>query len=158
MRNEKPQLIRHLADPANDEFLLEHSPFFRLTHAESLYQKRMAEHLKAVGMDIPRWRILMILHEKSPSTISEIAERALMNLSTLTRVAQRLARDGLVKLASNQQDARSTDVHITPEGDAAVEKIRAVASRTFRRATEDFSSADLERLNLLLTRLSQALL
>ena len=65
----------------------------------------------------------MILHEKSPSTISEIAERALMNLSTMTRVAQRLARDGLVKLASNQQDARSTDVHITPEGDAAVEKI-----------------------------------
>ena len=75
MTARRQQSLKQLADPANDAFLLEHSPFFRLTQAESLYQKRMAENLKAVGMDIPRWRILMILHEKSPSTITEIADR-----------------------------------------------------------------------------------
>lgn len=158
MTIKKSQSLKYLADPANDAFLLEHSPFFRLTQAESLYQKRMAENLKAVGMDIPRWRILMILHEKSPSTISEIADRALMKLSTMTRVAQRLEKDGLVKLAPNQLDARSTDVHITSAGEEAVEKIRAVASRTFRRATEDFSAAELKELNSLLVRLGDALL
>ena len=117
MTTKKPQSLKLLADPANDAFLLEYSPFFRLTQAESLYQKRMAENLKAVGMDIPRWRILMILHEKSPSTISEIADRALMKLSTMTRVAQRLEKDSLVKLAPNKRDARSTDVHITDGGE-----------------------------------------
>ena len=109
-------------------------------------------------MDIPRWRILMILHEKSPSTISEIADRALMKLSTMTRVAQRLEQDGLVKLAPNEKDARSTDVHIIKAGESAVDKIRAVGSRTFRRATEDLNIKELETLNSLLARLSEALL
>ena len=157
MTTKKPQSLKLLADPANDAFLLEYSPFFRLTQAESLYQKRMAENLKAVGMDIPRWRILMILHEKSPSTISEIADRALMKLSTMTRVAQRLEKDSLVKLAPNKRDARSTDVHITGGGESAVDKIRAIASRTFRRATEDLSAKELKTLNSLLSRLSEAL-
>ena len=158
MKAKKMQSLKLLADPANDVFLLEHSPFFRLTQTESLYQKRMAENLKAVGMDIPRWRILMILHEKSPSTISEIADRALMKLSTMTRVAQRLEQDGLVKLAPNEKDARSTDVHIIEAGESAVDKIRAVGSRTFRRATEDLNVKELETLNSLLARLSEALL
>ena len=99
----------------------------------------------------------MILHEKSPSTISEIADRALMKLSTMTRVAQRLEKDSLVKLAPNKRDARSTDVHITDGGESAVDKIRAIASRTFRRATEDLSAKELKTLNSLLTRLSEAL-
>ena len=158
MASKKTDSLKLLADPANDAFLLEHSPFYRLTQAEALYQKRMAENLKAVGMDIPRWRILMILHEKSPSTVSEIAQRALMKLSTMTRVAQRLEKDGLVDLAPNQKDARSTDVHITPEGEDAVAKIRAVASRTFRRATEEFSESELQSLNRLLNRLSASLI
>ena len=157
MTARRQQSLKQLADPANDAFLLEHSPFFRLTQAESLYQKRMAENLKAVGMDIPRWRILMILHEKSPSTITEIADRALMKLSTMTRVAQRLERDGLVRLMPNKTDARSTDVHITDAGEFAVDKIRIVASRTFRRATEDLSTKELKVLNSLLARLAEAL-
>ena len=158
MSTRRHQSLKQLADPANEAFLLEYSPFFRLTQAESLYQKRIAENLKAVGMDIPRWRILMILHEKSPSTISEIADRAMMKLSTMTRVAQRLEGDSLVNLMPNKKDARSTDVHITGAGELAVDKIRTVASRTFRRATEELSTKELEALNSLLTRLSEALL
>lgn len=153
----KKKSAKQLADPADEDFLLEHSPFFRLTQAEGMYQQRMAENLKAVGMDIPRWRILMILHEKSPSTISEIAERALMKLSTMTRVAQRMERDGLVRLAPNENDARSTDVHLTDAGVQAIATIRGVASRTYRRATEDFSTAELSQLISLLERLREAL-
>ena len=145
------------ADPADDQFLLEHSPFYRLAQVEGIYQQRMQQSLKAVGMDLPRWRVLMILHEKSPSSISEIAERAVMKLSTMTRVAQRLERDGLVKLAPNEEDARRTDVRLTASGEDAVETIRTTASRIFRQATEGFSNDEVRLLNLLLERLSYAL-
>ena len=145
------------ADPADDQFLLEHSPFYRLAQVEGIYQQRMQQSLKAVGMDLPRWRVLMILHEKSPSSVSEIAERAVMKLSTMTRVAQRLERDGLVKLAPNEEDARRTDVRLTASGEDAVETIRTTASRIFRQATEGFSNDEVRLLNLLLERLSYAL-
>ncbi len=145
------------ADPTHDEFLLEHSPFYRLAQVEGIYQQRMQQSLKAVGTDLPRWRVLMILHEKSPSTVSEIADRAVMKLSTMTRVAQRLATDGLVTLAQNADDARRTDVHITAAGEVAVENIRAAASRIYRQATSDFTDAEVATLNTLLARLSAAL-
>ncbi len=145
------------ADPENRAFLLEHSPFYRLAQVEGLYQERMSQSLKAVGMDLPRWRVLMILHEKSPSTVSEIAGRAVMKLSTMTKVAQRLAREGLVELAANQHDARSTDVHLTSSGDEVLEEIRIAASRIYRQATIDFDDEDIERLNALLAKLHLAM-
>ena len=152
MANEKQR-----ADPADDQFLLEHSPFYRLAQVEGIYQQRMQQSLKAVGMDLPRWRVLMILHEKSPSSVSEIAQRAVMKLSTMTRVAQRLERDGLVKLAPNETDARRTDVHLTGRGAEAVKTIRATASRIFRQATEQCTDEEIRSLNSMLARLSNAL-
>ena len=126
---------KELADPIREQFKLIDSPFYRLAQVEAVYQQRMTQSLKAVGMDLPRWRVLMILHEKSPSTVSEIAGRAVMKLSTMTKVAQRLAKEGLVKLSQNQRDARSTDVHLTEAGEQALAKIRDAASRIYRQAT-----------------------
>ncbi len=148
---------RKRADPASSDFLLEHSPFYRLAQVEGIYQQRMQQSLKAVGMDLPRWRVLMILHEKSPSTISEIADRAVMKLSTMTRVAQRLERERLVRLSVNSEDARRTDVHLTDEGAQAVQTIRSAASQIYRRATETFSDREIGQLNALLKRLTDAL-
>lgn len=149
---------KELADPIRDQFRLIDSPFYRLAQVEGVYQQRMASSLKAVGMDLPRWRVLMILHEQSPSTISEIAERAVMKLSTMTKVAQRLAKEGLVLLAQNEQDARRTDVHLTEAGEAALAKIREAASRIYQQATLDLSDEEIVLLNDLLGRMRSAML
>ncbi len=148
---------KSLADPSNPAFLLDGSPFYRLARVEGVYQQRMSQSLKAVGMDLPRWRVLMILHEKSPSTISEIATRAVIKLSTMTKVAQRLEREGLVRLAPNEDDARSTNVHLTPAGEGALTEIRSAASRIYRQATIDMDDSDIEKLNGLLGRLLAAM-
>ena len=149
---------KELADPIRDQFRLTDSPFYRLAQVEGVYQQRMASSLKAVGMDLPRWRVLMILHEQSPSTVSEIAERAVMKLSTMTKVAQRLAKEGLVLLAQNEQDARRTDVHPTEAGEAALAKIREAASRIYQQATLDLSDEEIVLLNDLLGRMRSAML
>ena len=144
-------------DPASSEFLLDNSPFYQLAQVENAYRERMQSSLKAIGMDLPRWRVLMVLQEQSPSTVSEIAHRAAMKLSTMTKVAQRLAKDGFVQLAPSTKDARSTDVHLTDQGTAAVEKIRAVASRIYRQATQEFDDHQIATLNLLLSGLKDGL-
>ncbi len=156
MANENSD-VKNKADPISEEFRLEYSPFYRLTQVESAYRQKMEGILKSVGMDLPRWRVLMILREKSPSTVSEIANRAAMKLSTMTKVTQRLEKEGYVSLSRSKQDARSTDVSSTEKGEEAVVRIRQVASKIYRQATQDLTAEDIRRLNSTLRTLEDSL-
>ncbi|MBS0611549.1 MAG: MarR family transcriptional regulator [Proteobacteria bacterium] len=141
-----------LADPAYARFLLDDSPFYLIARTGGRYNLDMQRIMKSVDMDVPRWRALMILRERNPSSVSEIAERTVIQLSTVTRVVQRLQRQGLVKLASRKSDARKTDVTLTPRGEQAVQQVRKCASRIYRLAFHDFSAREIEALNTLLRR------
>jgi DNA-binding MarR family transcriptional regulator len=95
---------------------------------------------------------MMLLHECSPSSVGEIAERAVIRLSTMTRVIQRLEKRGFATVSRRDSDARVTDVYITTEGEAVVEQVRAVASRIYQAAFKDLNAAEIETLNGLLLR------
>ena len=151
------QAIKLQADPALPGFTLEQSPFYLMTQATGLYTLIMERSLKAVGMDLPRWRVLMVLHEQSPSTVSEISKRAVMKLSTMTKVAQRLEKEGYVKLAPNKDDKRATDVHLKSQGEDAVAVIRETASQVYQQATRSISEQEILALNELLKKLGDEL-
>jgi DNA-binding MarR family transcriptional regulator len=94
----------------------------------------------------------MFVHEANPSSVSEIADRAVMRLSTMTRVVQRLEKRGLVKLARREGDARVTEVYITPAGERVVAQIRLVASHIYHLAFRDLDAREIATLNELLRR------
>ncbi len=139
-------------DPEFARFRVEDSPFYLIARTNGRYVLDMERALKRIGMDLPRWRTLMLVHERNPSSISEIAERAVMRLSTMTKVAQRLEKEGLVKLATRKTDGRKTDVHITGKGEDGVVQVRRVASRIYGMAFHNFSADDVAALNELLRR------
>ncbi len=143
---------RVLGDPLTPGFRIDDSPFYLLARAYGRYTHAMEDSLRAIGMDLPRWRVLMLVHEKSPSSVSEIADRAVLRLSTMTRVAQRLAADGLVRLAARKADGRITDVFITARGRAAVRQVRIVASGIYNRAFEAFEPREIADLTRVLRR------
>jgi DNA-binding MarR family transcriptional regulator len=145
------------SDPASPGFRIADYPFYLLNRIAGRYAIDMSDALKAIGTDLPTWRALMILHERSPRSVSEIAVQAVIRLSTMTRVVRRLERAGLVRLARRTSDARVTEVVITPQGLAAVRRVREVAGRVYARAFADFAPRDIEALNGLLVRVMRNL-
>jgi MarR family transcriptional regulator, organic hydroperoxide resistance regulator len=143
---------RRRGDPRHADFRIEDSPFYHLARVNGRYRLDMERILKTIGMDIPRWRTLMIARELDPSSISEIAEHAVMRLSTVTRVVQGLEKRGLVRLARGASDARRTDVYLTAAGRRAVTRVREVAGSIYAGAFTDFSAAEVETLLALLQR------
>lgn len=139
-------------DPASAGFLLRHSPFFLLSRASNRYVLDMEAVLKTIGMDVPGWRTLMIVREREPSSVSEIADLACMRLSTMTRVVQRLVRQRLARVERRAADGRKTDVYLTPAGRRACEDVRRIASRVYARAFADFEDRDVAQLCRLLGR------
>jgi DNA-binding MarR family transcriptional regulator len=156
-RSEFHMRARQKGNPGEVKFALEDSPFYWINRTSSRYVVEMERGLKTMQMDMPRWRVLMILHEQEPRSISEIADIAAIRLSTMTRVVQRLAATGHVALSQRASDGRKTDVRITRAGQAALAKVRQVVGRVYLEATEGLSDAEILMLNGLMRRLFEGL-
>jgi DNA-binding MarR family transcriptional regulator len=145
------------SDPAAAHFRIEHSPFFLMNRALSVYARAMERALKRVGADVPRWRVLMLTAERGPISIGHLAQQAGLKLSTTTKVAQRLRGEGLLRLRTSRVDARVTEALITSAGRKAASKVRAVASEMFRVGFAGLPQKHIESLNARLRTLESNL-
>jgi len=139
-------------DPASAAFQIEEWPFYLIARTAGRYAIDMEKALRRLELDLASWRALMLVHERNPSSVSEIAERAVTRLSTMTRVIQRLERRKLVRLTRRSGDARVTEVNITDSGERMVSQVRTIASHIYAAAFRDLDAADIETLNALLRR------
>lgn len=139
------------------EFSLADWPFYWLTRAAGLYLQQMEKSLKQIGLDIPRWRVLMILSEHNPSSVSEIADHAIAKLPTMTRIVQRMEEDRLVSCSRRANDARVTEVTLTPAGAEAAQRAWAAAHEIFAHAFGEDGAMRVKRLNSELEALFRAL-
>lgn len=144
---------RTRADPASPGFRLADSPLYWLARVAGRYRFEMERVLKPIGMDVPRWRVLAILTEHEPASVTELCDHAVIRLSTMTRIVQRLADNGLVATRPRDSDGRVTEVRLTEDGRRAAVGVHEQASRIFSHGFEGFSAADVEALNDMLQRL-----
>lgn len=90
----------------------------RLVRAESLLEKRVHEALKAAGLPPLAWYDVLLELHRSRSGLRqyEIGEEILLPKHNLSRLIDRLQREGLVERASCPEDGRGNIVRITPAG------------------------------------------
>jgi DNA-binding MarR family transcriptional regulator len=148
---------RILGDPGTEAFSVAHYPFYQLNRVVSRYTVVIEARLRAIGLDVPGWRVLMILGESAPRSTGEIAQAAVINLSTMTRIVGRMARAGLVRQGSRAGDARVREVFLTDAGAAMLGRAREVTAPVYAAATQGFSEREFVALLRLLARMHQNL-
>ncbi len=107
-------------------FLRAHSHVTRLLEAELV-----AEHELA----LPSYDVLLHLAEAPGRRLrmTELADQVLLSRSGLTRLVDRLSRDGLVERAACPNDARGTHAVLT---DAGLARLRTAAPTHLRGVSE----------------------
>ena len=145
--------LRPLGDPGSDAFQVRRYPFFLLNRVVSRYNVIVEAQLRRIGLDIPSWRVLMVLGERAPRSVSHLAETCVINLSTLMRVLQRMERGGLVKRAPNPLDGRVTEVWLAEAGRKKLVRARASTAPIYAGAIAGFTAAEFAQMNSLLDRL-----
>ncbi|QGP78050.1 MarR family winged helix-turn-helix transcriptional regulator [Sphingobium sp. CAP-1] len=138
-------------------FNMEEWPFYWLTRFTGRYLLQMELALKPLGLDIPRWRVLMTLRNRETMSVSEIADHAIVKLPTMTKIVKRMQADNLVDCRQSAADGRVTEVMLTPEGVIAGRKAWDAANRIYERAFEDLSKKDVSTLNKLLRTITRSL-
>lgn len=145
--------MRPFGDPGSDAFRVEAYPFFQLNRAASRYNMIIDRELRTIGIDIPTWRVLMILGEEQPLPIGQVAKMAVINISTMMRIIERMVKAGLILTQTSAQDARVTEVLMTPLGTEKLAAARTVTAPIYRKLIKGFSASDFNRLLDLLSRL-----
>lgn len=143
---------RTQGDPGTAAFQVERYPFFLINRLASRYNATIEPRLRDIGLDIPNWRVLMILGEHAPRGVRDIAEAAVIPLSTMTRIVQRMAAADLVTLTPSAEDARVTMVALTATGESKLADARQATSPVYQQVITGLSARDFDRLLALLDR------
>lgn len=144
---------RPLGDPGTPQFQVSSYPFYLVNRLTSRYNQVIESRLKGIDLDIPSWRVLMVLGEANPRGVRDLADSAVIPLSTMTRIVQRMSAAGLVRSAVSPADARVTEVHLTELGEAKLTQAREVTSPIYHLVIGDMSASDFDVLIDLLDRL-----
>jgi DNA-binding MarR family transcriptional regulator len=146
------ELPQHL-DPARADFDLFISPFYLIAHADFKFHEDLDKAIAKYGLDRATYRLLTVLMRRSPISIKDLSELALLKRSTASRALERMRREGWVEDGLNQADNRITDVYLTTAGRHLAEQVMQLGSRQLKRAVDSLSEEQMLELVSLLQRL-----
>jgi len=145
--------LRPFGDPGSDAFRVDAYPFYLLNRAVSRYNAVIEAELRGIGIDIPTWRVLMVLGEHDPLPVAQVARSAVIHISTMARIVGRMAKARLVKTAPNALDGRVTDLSLTDHGRETLAAARETTAPLYRKLIRGMSAHDFSRLLGLLNQL-----
>ena len=96
-----------------EEYLL-----YLLARASHVLSGEFHSQLQRRKVAVPVWRVLASLSGSRGETVTGLAEVCLLQQPTMTKLLDRMVRDGLVTRAQDAQDRRVVRVALTPEGEA----------------------------------------
>jgi DNA-binding MarR family transcriptional regulator len=95
-----------------DDYLL-----YLLARASHLISAEFHEQLRRRGISVPVWRVLASLVGSTGETVTGLAEACLLQQPTMTKLLDRMVRDGLVKRSQDTRDRRVVRVVLTARGE-----------------------------------------
>ena len=145
--------LRAQGDPGSTEFRVDCYPFYLLNRAVSRYNVRIDTELRQIGMDIPTWRVLMILGETAPQPMGQVAKLTVINISTMMRIVERMTKAKLIDSTPSTSDGRITELSLTSNGKKKLASARKITAPICNQLIRDFSATDFSNLLALLNRL-----
>lgn len=92
------------------------------------------------------------LERYQPITVSALARRLGLDLSTVSRQLCPLEEEGLVQRATDPDDGRVATLSLTPKGRRLLDRVTTAVLEDFDAALADWSPADRSQLATLLNR------
>jgi DNA-binding MarR family transcriptional regulator len=143
-----------MAAPAFD---LDRHVFFWITQVIGARDRELAQGLKDHGLRVPEWRCLAALYSKKHSTMSELAELATIDRTTLTRTVDRMQDAGWIERLADAADMRVTRLALTASGKKMFERIWPEVQRLNQLALAGLSASQIETLKRILGQMRENL-
>src|SRR3989449_9738824 len=110
------------------------------------------QHARALGLTAQQFCFLNAARELTGASLGEIARWLRMDAPTASRVAEGLARRGLVRTAEDDRDRRALHVLLTPAGTRLAERIAPLAASVRIAVVRGMSPREQQALRAALRR------
>ncbi len=94
-----------------DDYLL-----YLMSRASHAVSSEFHEQLRRKGVSVPVWRVLASLVGGEGETVTGLADVCLLQQPTMTKLLDRMVRDGLVQRAQDSRDRRVVRISLTQRG------------------------------------------
>ena len=133
---------------------LEEEAFLSLQRTAALLLRAVARELETHDLTPAQYNALRILRGAGPEalTCGEIGERLVSPGPDVTRLLDRLEKQGLIQRLRDEQDRRVVRARITERGNALLEELDRPVDRVLRDLLGPLGEGDLRRLVDLLER------
>jgi len=121
------------------------------------YRALMSAFEANIGHSMPRWRILLHLHQCGEASQKQLAHALRIDPAALTRQIKVIENKGWIERHNDAQDNRLTNVALTAAGTEVVEQAMPKRSAFIERALCDLSPEDMQALGTMLNVLEQRL-
>jgi MarR family transcriptional regulator, organic hydroperoxide resistance regulator len=98
---------------------------------------------REVGLSTATWFLLTMLIEEDGISQGEVSHRFEVDPSRITRLAQRLEGEGLLRRKRDPEDNRVVRLHISPEGRLLIESLQERRERFEERIRQEFAQEEL---------------
>lgn len=135
--------------PAGERFVDDYLLYLmaRASHAVS---SEFHSTLRKAGVSVPVWRVLATLSGSPGETVTGLAEACLLQQPTMTKLLDRMVRDGIVKRMPDQRDRRVVRIQMLPRGEQMVRELLVSAKSHEAEVLSRFPAVDRMQLKLLL--------
>jgi DNA-binding MarR family transcriptional regulator len=131
-------------------FDLDRHVFYWLTQVIGARDRELTQGLREFGLRVPEWRALAALYARQRCTMSELADLATIDRTTLTRTVDRMEEAGWLSRLADRADMRVTRLALTASGRKLFEKIWPTVARLNELALSGLSKAQIDALRAIL--------
>jgi MarR family transcriptional regulator, organic hydroperoxide resistance regulator len=116
-------------------------------------EDELEERLRPAGVPIEQLRILELLQNSDGRSMGDLAQRALIEQTTLTKIIDRMVSDGLVYRTPDPNDRRRVLIHLATGGKALFKRLDRITISQQDRLEKRIPPAKMEELRRLLTEI-----
>ena len=116
--------------------------------------EQLAQALKPFDVSIQQFNVLRILRGQKgkPANLSTLNERMVTKMSNTTRLVDKLILKEYVERNTCPSNRRKIEILITVKGNEQLSKMDAIVSETETNLLQQFTTNELEQLNILLNK------
>lgn len=138
---------------------LEGTVLFWLHRADHAVRGEVLRQFRSRGRDLgtAQWEVLARLWQRDGASQTALARGAGRDKAGMTRLLDRMERDGLVERRADAADRRVSRVFLTPDGRSVHDDLLPIVSQVIEKALQGLDEKDLAALRYGLKRIHQNL-
>ncbi len=139
-----------IRDTVTNERFVDDYLLYLMARASHVISAEFYSTLRKAGVTVPVWRVLATLTGSPGETVTGLAEACLLQQPTMTKLLDRMVRDGIVKRLPDQRDRRVVRIQMLPRGEQMVRDLLISAKAHESEVLARFPAVDRLQLKQLL--------